>query len=128
MGLSVRSENGLEIRHEETPEGTVEVDSHVPNAGPWDYYGGKHQRTIMKVLRAAGLSPVPLVTHRRNLSPMGSGPGGRVRFGDDMVPGVYRVAVPRGQSPAAAAAILSHRADVDRWLFHDGAMPEVYRD
>ena len=64
-----------------------------PTTCPWDYYGLCHQRQYGKVLKAAGIDFEALRTVETRIHPTGSGPNGRVRFGDDMMPGIYRIAV-----------------------------------
>ena len=119
----VRNERGVEVREQLCPAGHVEIDRHSPHSCPWDYYGMRHQRVLCRVLTDAGLHPVPLRTFHRNLGPMGTGPKGRVRFGDDMMPGVYRIGVPESEADASAAAITDHKDAVNRWLFNGEPMP-----
>lgn len=120
-------ENGVEYRHEPTPEGWVEVDVYNPHSCPWDYYGNKHLIEMGNVLKAAGIEHQLLVTHRRKLHPMGSGPGGRVRFGDDMMPGIYRTAVAGKDVEAAYKALAAHQKAIHDWLHCGGSMPEALR-
>jgi hypothetical protein len=100
------------------PEGYVEVDTYhpCPTVTPWDYYGGKHQREISLVLRAADIPHILLRTTERLKHPVGTGPRGSVRFGDDMMPGVFRVAVPNQYESRAHGAILAHKSRVAEWL------------
>lgn len=129
MESIVTTEHGIVTTAEPTPEGWVDVLSHAPSSSitPWDSYGRREQRIIGRVLAAAGIECVERVTHRRILHPRGTGPGGRVRFGDDMLPGVYRVAVKAGDAVAALAAIDAHREAVRRWLDDGEPMPEACR-
>lgn len=103
--MRIYQENGIEYRKEECPEGWVEVNTYRPHSTPWDCYGNQHILNIRKLLSEAGIDSVGLVTHERRTSPIGTGPGGRVRFGDDMMPGVYRVAVKQEKEFAARQAI-----------------------
>jgi hypothetical protein len=120
-------EHNVEISHQPTPDGMVDVATYNPHSTPWDYHGGKFQREMIKVLAGAGIEGAALTTNRRNLVPMGTGPYGRVRFGDDMLPGTFRVAVKSEDRNAALAAIEAHKAAIDRWLNEGGTMPEACR-
>ena len=70
---------------------------------------------------------VGLVTRMTKTSPQGSGPYGRVRFGDNMMPGIYRVAVPNDHLEAARNAIKLHEEEVHNWLHKNGPMPDACR-
>lgn len=50
------------------------------------------------------------------VAPMGSGPGGRVRCGDDMLPPTIHICVPEGQVNAALAAMAASKARREREL------------
>lgn len=125
--VQITREHGVETRTEVTPPGWCDVVSFYPNTTPWDYRGGKHQREMMTVLRNAGIESIGLITHERRTSPHGSGPGGRVRFGDDMLPGCYRVAVRDGDKIRAIRALDAHRQAIRDWLNGRSAMPEACR-
>lgn len=113
--------NGIESREQLTPHGWTDVWLYTPHSCLWDYYGSKAQRERMYVLGAAGVECEPLVTSMRRTAPAGTGPGGRVRFGDDMMPGVYRVAVPNLQVTAAIVALDAHDAAIGAWLLDTGS-------
>lgn len=125
--MQVRTEHGVEIREEPTPEGWIEVDVYNPHSTPWDYYGNKHLNEYSSVLKAAGIEHQTLRTNRRILHPMGTGPKGSVRFGDDMTPGTYRVAVPADSEEAAKAAIEAHKQAIRDWLDNGAPMPDACR-
>lgn len=120
MTIQVRTSvrDCVTIREQVVPPDYVVVDTYHPcsSTTPWDYHGGKHVREIKKVLLAANIESVSLVESHTHISPTGSGPNGRVRFGDNMMPGVYRVAVPEHDAPAAEAAIAAHKAKLDLWM------------
>ncbi len=107
--------NGIRTVEEVCPDGWVVVDVYDPcsSVTPWDSYGRGHQREYGKVLKSAGIEFVPLRTSRTILQPMGSGSGGAVRFGDNMTPGTYQIAVPKGDETKARKAIAEHRALVN---------------
>lgn len=109
------------------PEGWVVIDRYSPHTCPWDYYGNKHTREIMLVLRNADIPSVSCNISERNLCPRGSGPKGRVRFGDDMMPGVYRVSVSADLKTDALVAIHEHKQRVHEWLHEGGDMPSELR-
>jgi hypothetical protein len=111
---------GVEHREQMVPHMWVVVDTFHPHITPWDCTGGRHQRVLQAILREADIESLALVTHKRRLSPMGSGPGGRVRFGDDMLPGVYRTAVAKRDFQAAEKALATHREAVTQWLDQQG--------
>ncbi len=103
------------------PVGWVVIDTYhpCPSVTPWDYYGLKHQREYSKALRDAGIDCVPMETRQNIITPRGSGPFGRVRVGDDMMPSVYEIAVPDDQAAAARVTLEAHKEAVRAWL-HDG--------
>lgn len=106
--VEIVKENGVETRTTVCPEGYVEVDSHTPSITSSDYYGLRHQEELRAVLQSALIESIALVTHKRRISPMGSGPGGRVRFGDDMMPSTYRIAVKIEDQPDAILKLQEH--------------------
>jgi hypothetical protein len=128
MEIKMRTyiDRGDTVREQQVPPMFVVVDTYHPHSCPWDCYGNKHTSELKKVLLAVGIEAVSLVESRTKNSPHGSGPGGRVRFGDNMTPGVYRVAVAEYQVAAAKAALAAHKVEVEEWI--DGkraTMPEA---
>jgi len=121
------TKHGCQVREELPPDGWVVISICTPHSCPWDYYGLKHNQEISNVMKAAGIQCVSLHTRSTVISPMGSGPGGRVRFGDNMTPGLYRVAVPQEDQSAAQIALNHHNVDIQDWLHNGGAMPEACR-
>ncbi|MFZ5832276.1 MAG: hypothetical protein ACOY3P_19495 [Planctomycetota bacterium] len=122
-------EHGTRVCEQLTPAGYAVIDTYhpCPTVTPWDYHGMKHQREFAYVLRSAGIECLCLITTRTILHPRGTGVNGAVRFGDDMTPGEYRIAVPEAQAQAAREAIDAHKKAIDRWLFTNGPMPEACR-
>jgi hypothetical protein len=102
-------QNGIEYNEPQVPEGYTLVDSYQPHSCPWDCYGNRHLGEVSNVMAEAGIEHVALVTHRRAVSPFPSGPNGRVRFGDDIMPGVYRLAVPSEYAENASKCLLARR-------------------
>lgn len=128
MPVKVYTEHGIEFRHEELPEGMVEVDVYTQHHTICPDNGHKHAKEIRQVLNHAGITALCLTTHRkRAVVAVGSGPGGRVRFGDDMMHSTYRVAVRQGDEAAAQTAIAAHKEAVRRWLHEGAEMPEACR-
>ncbi len=127
--FNIIEDRGVREVVEYVPEGWGIIDTYhpTPSVTPWDYHGGKHQREYEAVLKAAGVLAICLETRRSRLNPMGSGPGGRVRFGDNMMPSTYSIAVPVADTEKAKEAIKAHKEAIDAWLFKGGAMPEACR-
>lgn len=117
-------EFGNTVREHILPEGYVVIDEYIPHSTPWDYHGMRHQREFCRVL--GNVCNVALPNKQVDLgNPTGTGPGGSVRLGDAMTPGVFRIAVHKSRENAARQAIANHKAAVENWLFHNGPMPEA---
>lgn len=129
MTVKVYTEHLVETREEVCPEGWVEIDIYHPSSTitPWDYYGMKHQRELGRVLDSDGIGYQKLITHKKHLAPVGTGPGGAVRFGDNMMPGVYRIAVKEEDVGRAHQAINEHKKRVDDWINNGAPMPDACR-
>lgn len=78
---------------------------------------------LRRVLSSANIVSVSCPIRRENASPMGSGPGGRIRFGDSMMPSTHRIFVPTDSLVAAKAAIDEHKAAIKLWLDKKDPMP-----
>lgn len=105
----------------------IQIKSYTPHSCPWDCYGNKWVIEMGRVMSKAKIAFEICETQRKKIAPMGTGPMGRVRFGDDMVPSIYTLYVSKYDDVAAYAAIHSHEKDVENWLYHGGAMPDVMR-
>ena len=130
MEARTYEEHGCRIVEDICPDGFVVIDEYnpCPTVTPWDGYGISHQIEYGKVLEAAGIKFVPLRIHRTILHPMGTGPKGRVRFGDNMRPGTYLIAVAKADENAANVAIANHREELRKWLADASLpMPEACR-
>lgn len=119
--------NGVAIREEMIPPMWVVVDTYEPDITPWDYYGNKQGREWSKVLTTGGITCVILTTQRKLIVSHPSGPGKTTRFGDNMLPGIYRVAVRKHSVRGARKLLDYHKMEVDEWLHHDAPMPEVLK-
>lgn len=108
------------------PDGFVMIHEHHPDINS-DYSEGKHCRELAAVLQAAGIESAICPINRTNLAPWGSGPGGRIRAGDSMMPSVHRVFVPANKEAEARAAIEIHKQAVKAWIHHGAPMPEACR-
>ncbi len=130
LKAKVYQEHGTRVMEDVLPDGYTVIDTFHPcgTVTPWDYHGMRHQREYIRVLRAAGIEAIALTTSRRILHPHGTGPGGRVRFGDDMTPGTYRLAVPSEVALLATLALENHRADILNWLNNGGQIPAACLD
>lgn len=119
-------EHNNTVREHLVPDGFVVIDTYTPHSCPWDYYGMKHQRELQNVL--ADVCDVALPNINLTLgNPIGSGPGGSVRFGDNMTPGTFRLAVPADMVGKAQAAIAAHKAEVQKWLDGERDLPLACR-
>jgi hypothetical protein len=123
--VAITTSNGVESREVLAPDGWEVFDCYHPHATPWDYYGKKHVKEVMLVLQAAGIEAADCSIYQTKLHPCGTGPGGRVRFGDAFLPGVYRVAVPAASVGKAREAWAAHRIEVLAWLDGNGPMPDA---
>jgi hypothetical protein len=119
--------NGTHYVEDIVPPGWVVIDTYHPHSCPWDYYGGKHIREYLTVLEMASIPAVPLYTRKTILHPIGTGHNGYVRFGDDMRPGVFSVAVSQKDVTSAEIAICEHKEAIMAWLDNKGPMPEAIR-
>lgn len=124
-------EFGARCTDDNIPDHLQVVDEHTPSSSttPWDCYGRRHWREVALVLGAAGIACEAYEYRREGTramgAPGGSGPGGRVRMGDDMMPSTYIVAVLPADLDRAKAALTQHRAAVDNWLFRNGPRPAI---
>jgi hypothetical protein len=120
--------NGVTIREEVCPSMMAIVDTFTPcpSNPPYDVQGWRHVREIKKVLMEVGIESLALVeSHTRN-NPQGSGPGGAVRFGDSMMPSIYRVVVGKHLAEKAECAIAEHKRQIDLWI-EGGELPLACR-
>lgn len=127
MTVKVYVEHGVEYRHEELDEGMVEIDVYQRHHTLVPDDGRQRVNELRHVLNAAGIKSKHFVTGRRLTAPLGSGPGGRVRFGDDMMHAIWRTAVSEKDVVRAQAAIAAHNEAVRKWLHEGAAMPEACR-
>lgn len=127
--LDIRTEGNLEIREQLTPDGMIDIITYHPSPSttPWDYYGMCHLREYSRVLQAAGIECLDLRTVHKIIRPVGSGRNGAVRFGDNMCPGIFRLAIKPEDKSKAEQAIAEHKAAVDQWLMHNGPQPAACR-
>jgi len=130
MQIQIKSKQfqleGVMYSEDILPDGFTIVDTYTPtySTTPWDYYGMCHQRELSRVLRNNNIEFVLLQTVKTRINPVGSGPKGRVRFGDDMMPGEYRIAVPHEKVIEAQLAFQKHKQAIQNWLNNKGPMPK----
>lgn len=122
------TENGIRFSEEVTPLTYVEVQTYCSGFIPWDVDGMMWANRYRKVLENAGLHPIVLRTRRKIIGARGTGPGGALRLGDNMLPDIYRIAVPQSEESQAQEAIRQHKQAISAWLNEDGPMPVEYRD
>lgn len=127
MKTQTRSEHGITITEQLPDDGYVIIDSYHPHSCPWDYYGMRHHREYNHVLSASGITAQLLREHHEINAPTGSGPNGAVRFGDNMMPGVYHIAVPAADVERANESIAAHKKAIRAWLDEGALMPEACR-
>jgi hypothetical protein len=121
--------NGVKYHEQMVPHMMVVVDTFHPNPTnpPWDYQGIRHQREYFRVLENAGIECVCLCTSAVLLHPVGTGPNGSVRLGDNMTPGIYKIAVCKRKVVAAKKAIAEHKVTIQKWLDGKAEFPAACR-
>ena len=77
---------------------------------PYDYHGAMGAKDIQDNLSAVGIESTVQEEKRRIENPIGTGPGGRVRVGDEMLPSLYHIQVDK-KHEKKAKSILSHKID-----------------
>lgn len=112
----------------EAPEGYALFTTYMPchSTTPWDYYGMKHQQQVAAVLNHFGINVIQTSKNNDFKPSVGSGPGGRVRFGDGMRPATYYTFVRKSDIDKAVEVWEAHRAAVTKYLFHQGPKPATY--
>ena len=81
-------------------------------------YGPRHQDRLISVLHENDIAAVPAQVRQRNTSPLGTGPYGRVRMGDDMMPKKHLVVVNHFDEVAAKAVLAQLYEDNDWSTLH----------
>ena len=119
--------DGVELREEMVPDGHFTIESYIPHSTPWDYYGNKQHRTWTLIMAGAGVPCQIRTIRKKRLHPHGTGPNGRVRFGDDMMPSEYHLCIPKRFHETAEKALLEHENSVHKWLHEAGKMPDACR-
>ena len=116
------TENGTIYMELLPPEGYSLAWESYPDINGENFAKGETTE-LRRVLFAADIVSVSCPIRRENASPMGSGPGGRIRFGDSMMPSTHRIFVPADSLVAAKAAIDEHKAAIKLWLDNKAPMP-----
>lgn len=90
----------------------ITVYSYTPCSSivPYDYHGRLGAMNIQEKLSAVGIESTVQEEKQRLENPIGSGPGGRVRVGDEMLPSIYHIQVDK-KYEKKAKSILSHKID-----------------
>lgn len=123
----ISEDRGVERRETIPIEGWVIVYEYYPDLNS-DYYASRNVIEFQRVLADAGIiSHSCPIRQQRTYVGVGSGPGGRPRFGDKMMPTIQRLFVEPSNVGAANAAMAKHKEAVKLWLDYKGPMPEVCR-
>ncbi len=85
------------------------------------------RRTWTLIMAGAGVPCQIRTIRKKRLHPHGTGPNGRVRFGDDMMPSEYHLCIPKRFHETAEKALLEHENSVHKWLHEAGKMPDACR-
>lgn len=127
-------EGGVKHCEEVAPEGWVAIEKYEPySMVPWDYHGRKHFEPLLYILKKIGIETILCEHSREKIGTIGTGPNGRPRPSDYMMPGVYTLYVRNGFEEKALLAIKAHREAVSNWLASYGKpnempMPEALRN
>lgn len=128
-------EGGVKHCKEIAPEGWVAIEEHEPSYSvvPWDYHGRKHFEPLLYILKKIGIETILAEHSRERTWAIGTGPNGRPRSGDYMMPGIYTLYVRNGSEEKALSVIKTHREEVSNWLASYGKpnempMPEALRN
>lgn len=124
MAIRKYTENSIEHIESIPPEGFALIQEQHPDING-EMHAAKYAREIHYVFSQKGIPSESHDIKRNNLAPMGSGPGGRIRFGDSMMPSIHRIYVPADKLDEAFEVLLEHRAEVRKWLFEGGPIPEA---
>lgn len=126
--MKIYTDRGIEYQEDEPSEGFVLCWERYPTINE-DSFACREATEIGHVLMhwKRGIQYENRPIRMRNVSPIGSGPGGRIRFGDDMMPTIQRIFVREEKLSEALLAIEEHKQAVRQWLHHGAPMPEVCR-
>lgn len=127
LETKIYDQDGIHHAEDQIPSDCVIVSAYTPHSCPWDYYGMCWGREYSRVMEAAGIDHAIAADIQTTLHPTGTGPNGSVRFGDNMLPGVYRLIVKKEDEDKARQAIVAHRKAIDNWLDSGAKMPEACR-
>lgn len=122
-----REDRGVTLRETIPVEGWVIIWQYYPDLNS-NNYASQKVIELKRVLADAGIVAESCpIRQERTYVGVGSGPGGRPRFGDKMMPTIQRLFVEPSDIGAANAAIAKHNEAVKLWLEYKGPMPEVCR-
>lgn len=127
-------EGGVKHCKEIAPEGWVAIEEYEPcySVVPWDSYSQKHFGPLIYILKKIGIETILCKHSREKIVGIGTGPNGRPRCGDEMMPSISTLYVRNGSKEKALSAIKTHREEVSNWLASYGKpnqmpMPEALR-
>lgn len=124
--MKIYTDRGIEYREDEPSEGFVLCWERHPTINE-DNFAYREATEIGYVLWEKGIQYENRPIRRKNMCPSGSGPGGRIRFGDDMMATIQRIFVRSEDLSQALLAIQEHDNAVKQWLHHGAPMPQVCR-
>jgi hypothetical protein len=124
--MKIYTDRSIEYREDEPSKGFVLCWERHPTINE-DAFACREATEISRVLMlwGRGIQYENRPIRMRNTSPTGSGPGGRIRFGDDKMPTIQRIFVLAEKLSEAILAIEEHKKAVKQWLHHGAQMPEV---
>lgn len=127
--MKIYTDRGIEYREDEPSIGFVLCWERHPTMNENDFaFREATEISHVLMLWGRGIQHENRPIRMRNVSPIGSGPGGRIRFGDDMMPTIQRIFVPAEKLSEALLAIEEHKQAVKQWLHHGAPMPDVCKN
>jgi hypothetical protein len=135
MQVKQYTDRGIKHREEIAPDGWIAIEIYSQHSMvPWDYHSRRHFKPLLHVLNKAGIATF-LCEHSQEGTRLigssgGTGPEGRVRSGDNMIPSIYTLYVRDESKEVALLTIKTHQEEVSTWLASYGKpdaipMPEA---
>ena len=117
--MKTTTENNVETRETELKDGYKIAAVFHPQSVPWDVEKTKQGAEWSTLMHVNDIPFQIIRVEQKNLTPRGSGSGGRVRFGDSMMPGKIKLAVPVEVLGKAEAVLSMYRKQITEWVSHD---------
>lgn len=101
------SKHGIRRMIPDPPEGLCLATSYTPHHSvcPWEKYGMLTMDKYRAIADDLGIKHEVTVERQERIGPNGTGPGGCVRMGDEMLPSVYHFWVAPSEVETFRAAI-----------------------